>query len=1169
MMNFSHRRLLRAATAGVAALCLGSLLLARAATAQAGAIARIQTLVGLVEVLRQNSRLSVNRGNFPLQAADRVRTGADGRARIVTEDGKRATMGPNAEIELQVHAARVNGGRVSFWITGRGRTEIGTPGATAAAEGTGFQVEVEANGVSTLTVAEGTVEFYNEQGRVTVRPDEQSTARPGQAPTPPIAANGAAVLVFEGTVENLPLSLETPRLNLAADRLRALLPERQAAAQAAPDDAPAQLALGDVRYDLGDLEAARAAYLRAGELQPNGAVPLARLVQVEIGRGRPDLAEAALARLQAAAPDSGEAALAAGRLQLARGKADDARAPLERAMTQLPQSGEAPVLLGRALFRLGDLKGAETALRTAIERQPDNFAAHAYLSGARLALGDTSGAGQAARRAVELAPQSSLSHEALGAALLFSGRAEDAVKELQQAVEINPASAPARVQLARALAGADRLPEAVRQGSQAVALDPGEPAAHVTLGTLFLADNDPHRAEREFRHGLRLAPQMASGKTGLASVALEQGAFSRALREQKAGIALDPGSAQARNNLGAVYLAQGRLNDAVREFGEAVRLQPGLAVAHSNLALAYLEQNRYAQALDSARRAARLGERSAILHTTLARIYMRQNRLERALVELRIAENLDPFYPLQRFYLSQVYRLQGRDRDALRTLFRGVILDPSAMAEQRLYSRLEGTAFGGENHTAEGDLKLDGRAADGRLSYFASGSVLSQQVRPERGDVRRGFGEGILGLESGSRNNLVLYGSLFDERVERPGQDFPGGRIEDPNFRTGFNGTDGQLLDRFRFTDRDWLTLKTGFRRGFLEAHNPANPPGTPDPFPLTYFAGQDRNFLAEGLWERRAGRRNRDLLQAGVSYLSRERSFVGNVPAVPSPGVLNLLNRESPSFYTVWGEFFRQVNPRLDFRVGPYAGIGSHTGTILRPKAVVHYNAGGGNRLAALVYPQFQSQNADLLPVESWAQPFDLDRILQADDSVVTNYELSWERTLPAGDLFSATGFYRRGRSFLIPTVDPLTAPVVTRLPFESGEIFGGQVAAERPLSGSLTGRIFARFQETNNLQGPGDLPYFPRWLTGARLDYLDRHGIRTYLAVNYVGSRVHRDFVTGPEFRLGSYVTADFRISWQENLHRSWFIQVSDLFDRGADFYRHYHTAGRTLVGGLEFRF
>jgi outer membrane cobalamin receptor len=170
---------------------------------------------------------------------------------------------------------------------------------------------------------------------------------------------------------------------------------------------------------------------------------------------------------------------------------------------------------------------------------------------------------------------------------------------------------------------------------------------------------------------------------------------------------------------------------------------------------------------------------------------------------------------------------------------------------------------------------------------------------------------------------------------------------------------------------------------------------------------------------------------------------------------------------------------------------------------------------------------------------------------------------------LFSAVGFYRRGRSLLVPIVDAFTAPTVERLPIRSGEIFGAQAALEQPLPGNLTARAFGRLQQTNSLSSPGDLPLFPRWLAGARLDYMDRRGIRSFLALNYVGRRPHRAFLAGPERRLGGYLTLDLRVSWQENLHRNYFIQVNDLLDGGPAFYRGYHTAGRTLFGGMEFRF
>jgi outer membrane receptor protein involved in Fe transport len=262
-------------------------------------------------------------------------------------------------------------------------------------------------------------------------------------------------------------------------------------------------------------------------------------------------------------------------------------------------------------------------------------------------------------------------------------------------------------------------------------------------------------------------------------------------------------------------------------------------------------------------------------------------------------------------------------------------------------------------------------------------------------------------------------------------------------------------------------------------------------------------------------------------------------------------------------------VNPRLDFTAGTYLGLHSQGRGIARPKAVVHYDAGGGNQFAALAYPMFQTQNADLLPVESWAKPFDLESILGGDETVIDSYELTWERTTGRGSLLSATAFYRRGRSLLIPIVDPATAPVVTRLSFDRGEILGGELAAERYLTRNLALRVFGRLQDTSSKSSPGELPYIPRWTAGGRLDYQDRRGIRSFAAVNYIGSRVHQEFIGGPVQSLSGYLSVDFRVSWQENLHRNYFIQVTDLFDRGAANYRGYPSAGRTLVGGIEFRF
>jgi hypothetical protein len=69
--------------------------------------------------------------------------------------------------------------------------EVSTPAAIASIRGTDWELSVDDKGVSTLTVLSGEVEFHNEQGRVSVRPNEQARAAPGKAPTKVLLSNAA------------------------------------------------------------------------------------------------------------------------------------------------------------------------------------------------------------------------------------------------------------------------------------------------------------------------------------------------------------------------------------------------------------------------------------------------------------------------------------------------------------------------------------------------------------------------------------------------------------------------------------------------------------------------------------------------------------------------------------------------------------------------------------------------------------------------------------------------------------------------------------------------------------------------------------------------------------------------------------------------------------------
>lgn len=67
--------------------------------------------------------------------------------------------------------------------------EMRTPQAIAGVRGTQFLVNVEADGTTTLTVLEGTVEFsdLNEKKTVVVGKNQRSVVLPGGLPAEPIS----------------------------------------------------------------------------------------------------------------------------------------------------------------------------------------------------------------------------------------------------------------------------------------------------------------------------------------------------------------------------------------------------------------------------------------------------------------------------------------------------------------------------------------------------------------------------------------------------------------------------------------------------------------------------------------------------------------------------------------------------------------------------------------------------------------------------------------------------------------------------------------------------------------------------------------------------------------------------------------------------------------------
>ena len=217
------------------------------------------------EHVQQWHPAAVNQGVF---AGNYVRTGDLSRMALLFSDQTQLSLNQNSQLQIkQVRdqiknlntAVRLNQGR--SWTQSRQASQqmiMETPSAIAAIRGTDWDMEVDERGKSTITVLSGEVEFYNDQGKVTVRKNEQASAEVGKAPVKIIITNprNRVQWVSQYTVETL------RHIYLRG----AAVEESRQDLQKTKGDDPAR---GGILADLGQWEKAEQAFRTALEKRPD------------------------------------------------------------------------------------------------------------------------------------------------------------------------------------------------------------------------------------------------------------------------------------------------------------------------------------------------------------------------------------------------------------------------------------------------------------------------------------------------------------------------------------------------------------------------------------------------------------------------------------------------------------------------------------------------------------------------------------------------------------------------------------------------------------------------------------------------------------------------------------------------------------------------------------
>jgi len=1138
----------------------------------------LQSSRGKVELQAggKGSWTAMKRGSHEASVGDRVRTGKDSSVVIVTEEGGRVSLGADTEIVLKEpnrpRGWRLVVGKLKAIFTGDKGLEVRTPSAVAAVEGTVFQLEAAADGTTVLTVVEGAVQFYNDLGGVTVLTSQQSTAQVGQAPTRPIVVDPASLTAWEASLETLVVPVEFTLISADPGQLQQELARRQAAVAAHPDDAAAHADLAAVLIDLrcseeAIAEAERAVALAPAEVSFRGMRGFALL---QAGR----LTEAATEFSQAGTAEPGEIRWQLGLALVALGQRDTASAiqRLNHWALLAPHGGAPRIYLIAAYLRAGDLEQAAACAAEVVRFAPDDALGNTYVAYVYLAQGRTEDAVTAARAAVSAAPQSALAHEALGTALTYSGQFPAAGKELDCALALNPLSAGAHLTRAKLLAAEGQLEEALVEAKVAVGLDPQNAPARSTLGLLFLLNHDPEHAGRQFEQALTLDPSLSEARTGWGSVLFARGRFREALEQQKLAVSLDTGSAAAQNNLGGIYASLGRMEQAEEHLQRALQLQPGWGMPYANLAALYLEWNRLSQALEAADRAVALGEQSAFVHTVMARICLRQARVGRALTELREAVALDEMYPLAHYYLARLYLTRGRARDAVREILFAVTTDPSAMLDTRLYARTETAAAAGSYDSVSAEARHSAQAVEGQVSYYVAGLLDSSDGwRPVNQGSSERFAELIVGDQSKPTQQLALFSTFLDRDNGLPGPQ----TLEsagDPDDKQDFTGYDAVAAYRQRLSRGVTGTLKYSYRRSGFDFRNPDSLTGLDDN-PFRKLENDSSQYSPEVRVDASLGPRS--ALRLGYAHLS-DRTASDGVASIFDPTTGEIVpypfaTHFAPKTDTAWLEVETRYPPRFDLTLGGYWGRESGADHVLSPKVVALYRPDRCSWLALLVNPVFRSDAAELAPVEALADPEGLSYLNFAGGGFARTYELKYQRQGNRASALTTSLTYQQVRDLLVDIEDPALAGLPSRVLLDRGRRWLADASYERWLTETVTGRAWVQWQASRGQfpdlgESGTEWPYTPAWQAGARLDYIVPSGLHLGLEGIAVGRRFGD---AENSFTVPGYAVLNLLVQFQPDLHRSYFLTVTNLTGTDYATFAGFPQPGRAALVGFTYRY
>jgi len=305
-----------------------------------------------------------------------------------------------------------------------------------------------------------------------------------------------------------------------------------------PDDARTFEVLGDYFYLIAEFGTARAAYLRAAELDPENLNYKENLAYLAFMRDDFDQAVTILEEILAEDPENAQALLGMIDIHLARYEFDLAAEKIEQFSESNPEDYRLNIAGGDLLFYQNEYTDAITEYKKAMDINP-------FL----------------------LYPQ-----VRIGQSYMFQDECERARIHFQELVEEYPLVLIYQIVETDADMCTGRIDQAIRKLKEIIEEDPYQPWAHLSLGYAYTLQSRWDEAEDAYSDALAFASYPSTVHQSIAGMLDYQGFSKNAETELIRAIELNPYNLQAYTDLTFILLAQDRFNEASETVQKAAEI---------------------------------------------------------------------------------------------------------------------------------------------------------------------------------------------------------------------------------------------------------------------------------------------------------------------------------------------------------------------------------------------------------------------------------------------------------------------------------------------------------------------------------------------------------------------------------------------------------------------